>query len=95
HADSQADVLILGDRLMPIAQAHQHAHRSLGVVRQNLAFAAIYNLTCIPLALVGWMPPWLAGLGMASSSLIVVLNALRLGSLPRDRATQSTDIRAT
>ena len=94
-AQQQADILILRDRLLPIAQAHRQARRSLGVVRQNLIFAAVYNLTCIPLALLGWMPPWLAGLGMASSSLIVVLNALRLGSLPRDRATQSTDIRAT
>ena len=81
-AQQQADILILSDRLMPIAVAHRQARRSLGVVRQNLAFAAIYNLTCIPLALAGWMPPWLAGLGMAGSSLIVVLNALRLGSLP-------------
>lgn len=81
-AQQQADVLILNDRLMSIAQAHRHAQRSLGVVRQNLIFAAVYNLTCIPLALMGWMPPWLAGLGMACSSLIVVANALRLGSLP-------------
>jgi Cu2+-exporting ATPase len=38
---------------------------------------------CIPLALIGWLPPWLAGLGMAVSSLAVVLNALRLGAEKR------------
>jgi Cu2+-exporting ATPase len=48
------------------------------VIRQNLGWAIGYNLVCIPLALAGWLPPWLAGLGMALSSLAVVLNAQRL-----------------
>jgi P-type Cu2+ transporter len=47
-------------------------------VRQNFVWAAAYNAACIPLALIGWLPPWLAGLGMAASSLVVVGNALRL-----------------
>ena len=50
------------------------------VVRQNLIWAALYNAVSVPLALVGWMPPWLAGLGMALSSLLVIVNALRLAS---------------
>ena len=54
------------------------AQRTLRVVAQNLAFAAAYNALCIPLALAGLLPPWLAGIGMAGSSLVVVLNALRL-----------------
>ena len=48
------------------------------MVRQNLAWAALYNAACVPLALAGWLPAWAAGLGMALSSLLVVLNALRL-----------------
>jgi P-type Cu2+ transporter len=52
--------------------------RTVRVIRQNLAWAVAYNVTCIPLALVGWLPPWAAGIGMASSSLLVVLNSLRL-----------------
>jgi len=48
------------------------------VIRQNLAWSALYNLACVPLALAGLLPPWAAGLGMALSSLLVVLNALRL-----------------
>ena len=52
------------------------------VVRQNLAWAALYNAVCVPLAVIGWMPPWLAGLGMAASSLFVVLNAARLARIP-------------
>jgi Cu2+-exporting ATPase len=47
------------------------------IVRQNFVWAGSYNALCIPLALVGWLPPWAAGLGMALSSLVVVFNALR------------------
>jgi Cu2+-exporting ATPase len=55
-------------------------------VRQNLAWAAAYNAVCVPLAIGGWMPPWLAGLGMAASSLLVVANAARLARLPQAKA---------
>jgi Cu2+-exporting ATPase len=51
------------------------------VVRQNLLWSAAYNAVCVPLAVAGLMPPWLAGLGMAGSSLLVVLNAARLARL--------------
>jgi P-type Cu2+ transporter len=54
------------------------ARRSLRGTRQNLAWAAAYNLACIPLAMVGWLPPWAAGLGMAASSLAVISSAQRL-----------------
>jgi hypothetical protein len=57
------------------------------VVEQNLAFAAVYNAVGIPLALAGLLPPWLAGAGMAASSLIVVLNALRLAEPARTLAS--------
>jgi P-type Cu2+ transporter len=51
------------------------------VVKQNLWWAAGYNALCVPLAVMGLLPAWLAGLGMALSSLFVVLNALRLANL--------------
>ena len=54
------------------------ARRTRRVVRQNLAWAAGYNAVCVPLAVLGLMPPWLAGLGMAASSLLVVANSARL-----------------
>jgi P-type Cu2+ transporter len=60
----------------------EQARRTRRVVRENLAWAAAYNFVCVPLAMVGWMPPWLAGLGMAVSSLLVVLNSARLARLP-------------
>ena len=77
-AQAQADFVVLGDSLQSVAQTLLRARQTLGVVRQNLAWAAVYNVVCIPLAVVGWLPAWLAGLGMALSSLLVVLNALRL-----------------
>ena len=48
----------------------------------GLWWAAGYNAVCVPLAIAGWLPPWLAGLGMAASSLAVVLNAARLAGRP-------------
>ena len=59
-------------------RARALARRCLRVMRQNLVWAAAYNAACVPLALIGWLPPWAAGLGMATSSLVVVLNSLRL-----------------
>ena len=54
------------------------ARRTRAVVRQNLLWAALYNATCVPLAILGYMPTWLAGFGMAASSLLVVANSARL-----------------
>lgn len=75
---SNADLVLLGDRLSVVADAVVLSRQTLRVVRQNLLWAAIYNAICVPLAWMGWLPPWLAGLGMALSSLLVVMNALRL-----------------
>jgi P-type Cu2+ transporter len=58
-------------------RARRMAQKALRIAHQNIAWAALYNLTCIPLALMGWLPPWAAGLGMAASSLLVIGNALR------------------
>lgn len=85
-AQAQADFLVSGSQLMPLVGAFVLSRRTLRVVRQNLWWAAIYNAVCVPLAIFGLLPAWLAGLGMASSSLLVVLNALRLsGTLKLDR----------
>jgi Cu2+-exporting ATPase len=81
-ARAGSDAVLLGQRMADVADACDHARRTLRVIRQNFAWAAAYNGLCIPLALMGWLPPWAAGIGMASSSLLVVLNALRLSRLP-------------
>ena len=70
--------MILGEHLMAVVQTLRLARRTMAVVRQNLWWALLYNAACVPLAVIGLLPAWLAGLGMAASSLLVVLNALRL-----------------
>lgn len=78
-AKARADALLMNGRLAVLADALPLARRTRRVVRQNLAWAAAYNAACVPLALVGWLPPWAAGLGMALSSAFVIANAARLG----------------
>jgi Cu2+-exporting ATPase len=73
-----SDVVVLGDRLLPIADAFSHARKTLGVIRQNLGWAIAYNAIAIPLAAVGLVTPLAAAAGMSLSSLAVVGNALRV-----------------
>ncbi len=72
-----ADAILLKDDLAVIPQAIVMARRANRILRQNLTWAAGYNLTALPLAVAGYIPPYLAAVGMSLSSLIVVLNALR------------------
>ncbi|MEO0424380.1 MAG: cation-translocating P-type ATPase [Pseudomonadota bacterium] len=81
-AQVSADMVLLGDALTPLAQAVDHARRTVRLIRQNLSWAILYNLTALPLAAMGLVPPWLAAIGMSLSSLVVVGNALRLRRLP-------------
>ena len=75
---SKADFILMSGRLSDVLFARDTARRAMRVVRQNLGWALAYNLVCVPLALFGLFPPWAAGLGMATSSLAVVLNAMRI-----------------
>ncbi len=77
-ARAQADLVLLSDRLDHLGQGFVLARRTLAVIRQNLAWAFLYNLAALPLAMAGWVSPWQAGIGMSGSSLLVVLNSLRL-----------------
>jgi Cu2+-exporting ATPase len=83
---ARSDFVVLGERLKTIGDSVHLARRTMGIVRQNLIWAAAYNAVCVPLAVVGWLPAWLAGLGMAASSLFVVVNALRLSARTSDPA---------
>ena len=70
--------MLLSDDLTRLAQGIATARRTLVIVRQNLAWAFAYNLLAIPMAMAGMITPWMAGIGMSGSSLLVVANALRL-----------------
>ncbi len=76
-AKTQADFIALAG-LANVTQAIVIARRTTSVIRQNLAWAILYNTFALPAAAAGWLAPWAAALGMSLSSLLVVLNALRL-----------------
>jgi len=86
-ARSQGDIVLLSGDLRHVASAVALCRRTMRIVRQNLTWAFAYNFLAIPLAMIGWVTPWMAGIGMSASSLLVVLNALRLrrGSLNEPR----------
>jgi P-type Cu2+ transporter len=77
-AQTRADFLLLRPTLQLVPTAIAYARQTMRIVKQNFAWAIVYNLLALPLAFTGWLTPWMAGLGMASSSLIVIANAARL-----------------
>jgi Cu2+-exporting ATPase len=76
---ARADVVIHPANLGALPRLIAQARRTQAVIRQNLTWALLYNLTAVPVALAGYLPPWAAGLGMTLSSLLVVLNSRRAG----------------
>lgn len=77
-ARNEADIVLLNENLASLGGGIDLARKTLRVIRQNLWWSFVYNFTSVPLAMAGLVTPWMAGLGMAASSLLVVLNALRL-----------------
>jgi P-type Cu2+ transporter len=81
-AHRAADLVLTGGDLRRLPASIRLARRARAIVRQNLAWALLYNLVALPFAMAGLVPPWLAALGMTASSLLVTLNALRVQRLP-------------
>jgi len=77
-ARSSSDIVLLSESLPDIQCSLETGQASMMVMRQNFIWAIVYNLVALPFAAAGLIPPWLASLGMSASSLVVVLNALRL-----------------
>ncbi len=77
-AKTSADAVLLSNRLDTLVQAFSLARRTRRVIIENLLWAALYNGLMLPFAALGWITPVWAAVGMSVSSLIVVLNALRL-----------------
>jgi Cu2+-exporting ATPase len=89
-AHAAGDLLLLRESLAALPAAVEIARQALKRVQQNLRWAAAYNLAAIPLAALGYMPPWAAALGMSLSSLVVVYNAGRLpDAAPSERGAQN------
>lgn len=81
-AQAQSDFVVMNNQIAMVVLLLNQAKRTMRIVKQNLMWALVYNAICVPIAIMGWLPAWLAGLGMALSSLLVVANAWRLSLLP-------------
>ncbi len=83
-AQASADMVLLSENLDAVPVSVRQARATMKIIRQNLLWAIGYNLVALPLAAVGYVAPWMAAIGMSGSSILVVLNALRLrgGRLP-------------
>ena len=77
-ATAGADAILTASSLAPLAQSLILADKTQRVIKENLIWALAYNLLAIPVAMMGWVNPWVAGIGMSLSSLAVTLNAWRL-----------------
>ena len=75
-----ADAVLMSGQLGHLIDAIQCARKCRLVIKQNISWALFYNLMALPLAAFGFVPPYLAAIGMSTSSLLVVLNALRLNT---------------
>ena len=82
-AKTSADAVLLSNRLGSLVDALQVARRTRTIIIENLAWAGLYNGLVLPFAALGWITPLWAALGMSASSLLVVLNALRLSRLEK------------
>ena len=79
-AHASADMVVLSERLGVLPDGVAKARATRSVIKQNLAWAILYNVAAVPLAAAGLVAPWMAAIGMSASSLVVVFNALRLKS---------------
>ncbi len=77
-AQASADMILLSENLAQLPASINLSKRMQTIIHQNFTWAIVYNFVAIPLAAMGWVAPWMAAIGMSMSSLLVVLNALRL-----------------
>ena len=73
-----ADIVLLNEDLNTVPHMLAQAGRTRQIIRQNLSWASAYNIIAVPLAVLGYVQPWIAALGMSFSSLVVLGNAMRL-----------------
>jgi Cu2+-exporting ATPase len=83
-ARTQSDFVLLSENLDHLRHGLRRAVKTLQVIRQNLWWSFAYNFIALPLAIAGYVTPWMAGIGMSASSLLVVLNSLRIQRVRSD-----------
>jgi Cu2+-exporting ATPase len=86
-AQTHADAVLLSAQIEAAGDAMRAASQTMRVIRQNLAWASLYNALAIPAAAFGVINPWLSGIGMSVSSAVVIVNAMRLRRVPKRQPT--------
>jgi P-type Cu2+ transporter len=92
-AKNGADALLLSRGLAPLTESFRVARLTQRIVKQNMFWSLAYNLSTIPLAAFGMIPPWAAAIGMSASSLLVMLNSMRLTRAPVVERTEEGPLR--
>ncbi|MCX7553314.1 heavy metal translocating P-type ATPase [Marinicella sp. S1101] len=77
-AHSASDMIVLGKSLAPVVKALDISSKTHAIIKQNLIWSLVYNLSVTPVAMMGLLAPWMAAIGMSLSSLLVVFNSRRL-----------------
>ncbi|CAA6809308.1 MAG: Type cbb3 cytochrome oxidase biogenesis protein CcoI; Copper-translocating P-type ATPase (EC [uncultured Thiotrichaceae bacterium] len=77
-AQINSDFIIMGKPINVIPKLRTLSQKTRRIIIQNLSWAAAYNFLAVPFAVMGWIPPWGAAIGMSLSSFIVISNSLRL-----------------
>ncbi|KLD64868.1 heavy metal translocating P-type ATPase [Dyella japonica] len=88
-SQANADLLLMHGQLHGLVEARRIAREVRHRVTQGRRWSLAYNLCAVPFAALGWVPPWLAAVGMSASSLVVVLNAMRVGRRPIRQGTDA------
>lgn len=78
-SQATADMVFLGDNLMPVFAAISRSKKALRLMRQNIWLSVVYNAFAVPIAIGGLVTPLIAAAAMSASSILVVLNSLRAG----------------
>lgn len=86
---TRADAVLLNEHLEVLVNAVRLARQTRKTIRQNLTISLTYNLLALPLAAAGFVTPWMAAIGMTASSLVVIMNSLRLSDWPGDTQESS------
>ena len=77
-ARASADLIFMNEKFQNLLMAFKISDKTSEIIRQNILWAITYNVLALPAAMMGYIPPWLAAIGMSASSLLVITNALRI-----------------
>lgn len=89
-SQARSDIVLISNDLRDLVYAVRTTSTSLSLIRQNLGWAVLYNAIAIPAAMAGILAPWHAAIGMSLSSMIVVVNSLRIYSILPEQKRDET-----